>query len=137
GASGAGALTGSSAGACCCWCSPSASSASSTCSCRLCDRTGRWSAGLRLLLVLRALPQLLVDLLQLIDDPAVALVAVLPCIELEGRLPDRAITAKDVRVFLLRSEEHTSELQSRRDLVCRLLLEKKKDKRTVIRRTIA
>src|SRR5690349_23356188 len=27
---------------------------------------------------------------------------------------------------LLRSEEHTSELQSRRDLVCRLLLEKKK-----------
>src|SRR6202040_4264710 len=29
-----------------------------------------------------------------------------------------------------RSEEHTSELQSRRDLVCRLLLEKKKTKRT-------
>src|SRR5690349_23981217 len=27
-----------------------------------------------------------------------------------------------------RSEEHTSELQSRRDLVCRLLLEKKKTK---------
>src|SRR5438105_7497078 len=27
-----------------------------------------------------------------------------------------------------RSEEHTSELQSRVDLVCRLLLEKKKDK---------
>src|SRR5690349_23422762 len=26
---------------------------------------------------------------------------------------------------MLRSEEHTSELQSRRDLVCRLLLEKK------------
>src|SRR5438874_9936903 len=30
-----------------------------------------------------------------------------------------------------RSEEHTSELQSRRDLVCRLLLEKKKQKSTV------
>src|SRR5438874_3265208 len=29
---------------------------------------------------------------------------------------------------LSRSEEHTSELQSRRDLVCRLLLEKKKKK---------
>src|SRR5437868_9827742 len=29
----------------------------------------------------------------------------------------------------LRSEEHTSELQSRFDLVCRLLLEKKKKKR--------
>src|SRR5438874_4339913 len=28
--------------------------------------------------------------------------------------------------FAMRSEEHTSELQSRRDLVCRLLLEKKK-----------
>src|SRR5690349_23802423 len=40
----------------------------------------------------------------------------------------------DLRVVLLhyapveRSEEHTSELQSRRDLVCRLLLEKKKKK---------
>src|SRR5690349_22350053 len=30
-----------------------------------------------------------------------------------------------------RSEEHTSELQSRRDLVCRLLLEKKKIQSTV------
>src|SRR6267378_3543995 len=36
---------------------------------------------------------------------------------------------------LWRSEEHTSELQSRRDLVCRLLLEKKKKthKRTFLR----
>src|SRR5690349_22377561 len=32
-----------------------------------------------------------------------------------------------------RSEEHTSELQSRRDLVCRLLLEKKKKKKTIKR----
>src|SRR5690349_24022419 len=31
-------------------------------------------------------------------------------------------------IGISRSEEHTSELQSRRDLVCRLLLEKKKDK---------
>src|SRR5204863_6229818 len=30
-----------------------------------------------------------------------------------------------------RSEEHTSELQSRRDLVCRLLLEKKKKKNKI------
>src|SRR3982751_7083480 len=30
----------------------------------------------------------------------------------------------------IRSEEHTSELQSRSDLVCRLLLEKKKNKPT-------
>src|SRR5690349_23269377 len=34
--------------------------------------------------------------------------------------------AWSVRVDATRSEEHTSELQSRRDLVCRLLLEKKK-----------
>src|SRR2546421_7098717 len=30
---------------------------------------------------------------------------------------------------IIRSEEHTSELQSRSDLVCRLLLEKKKKKK--------
>src|SRR3712207_8129953 len=36
-------------------------------------------------------------------------------------------TVEDVyEPFLLRSEEHTSELQSRQYLVCRLLLEKKK-----------
>src|SRR5207253_9644928 len=33
-------------------------------------------------------------------------------------------------VWDARSEEHTSELQSRGHLVCRLLLEKKKDRRT-------
>src|SRR5699024_12172503 len=32
-------------------------------------------------------------------------------------------------MFAMRSEEHTSELQSRFDLVCRLLLEKKKNNR--------
>src|SRR5207249_9439814 len=31
-------------------------------------------------------------------------------------------------LLVVRSEEHTSELQSRFDLVCRLLLEKKKEK---------
>src|SRR5690349_23007000 len=35
--------------------------------------------------------------------------------------------ADAVPADVLRSEEHTSELQSRRDLVCRLLLEKKKN----------
>src|SRR3712207_6936768 len=34
--------------------------------------------------------------------------------------------ARRLRRLLLRSEEHTSELQSRQYLVCRLLLEKKK-----------
>src|SRR5690349_24240165 len=33
--------------------------------------------------------------------------------------------ARDGSAIRVRSEEHTSELQSRRDLVCRLLLEKK------------
>src|SRR6266496_3790468 len=33
----------------------------------------------------------------------------------------------DLGAVTPRSEEHTSELQSRRDLVCRLLLEKKKE----------
>src|SRR5699024_12840049 len=57
----------------------------------------------------------------------------------DGRMV--AITANDLggvaqkqrvihrlHVVVLRSEEHTSELQSRFDLVCRLLLEKKKKK---------
>src|SRR5438105_15315428 len=35
------------------------------------------------------------------------------------------------RPLAVRSEEHTSELQSRVDLVCRLLLEKKKKKKSV------
>src|SRR3712207_8576342 len=35
--------------------------------------------------------------------------------------------ADSLLVHLLRSEEHTSELQSRQYLVCRLLLEKKKN----------
>src|SRR5690349_23888484 len=39
----------------------------------------------------------------------------------------RGLRQRHLRVAQLdRSEEHTSELQSRRDLVCRLLLEKKK-----------
>src|SRR2546422_7217218 len=51
-----------------------------------------------------------------------------------GRAPDAEVrkvwhtvrAARDAAVALLRSEEHTSELQSRLHLVCRLLLEKKK-----------
>src|SRR3712207_8841317 len=34
------------------------------------------------------------------------------------------------QIIMIRSEENTSELQSRQYLVCRLLLEKKKNKRT-------
>src|SRR5690349_23618207 len=39
---------------------------------------------------------------------------------------DHLGTTADEKGKISRSEEHTSELQSRRDLVCRLLLEKKK-----------
>src|SRR5690349_23957696 len=47
------------------------------------------------------------------------------------------LQAGRVRVVrLARSEEHTSELQSRRDLVCRLLLEKKKKKKKMTSTTM-
>src|SRR2546426_6429694 len=42
------------------------------------------------------------------------------------KLVEESKTRKMLRVFLKRSEEHTSELQSPCNLVCRLLLEKKK-----------
>src|SRR5690349_23965105 len=47
--------------------------------------------------------------------------------------PHRAegVAADGARGRGRRSEEHTSELQSRRDLVCRLLLEKKKKNRAI------
>src|SRR5690606_39943533 len=38
----------------------------------------------------------------------------------------RQLSTRDASLCLVRSEEHTSELQSRENLVCRLLLEKKK-----------
>src|SRR5437870_6552631 len=40
-------------------------------------------------------------------------------------VPGSRLTARTVGIFGSRSEEHTSELQSRGHLVCRLLLEKK------------
>src|SRR5438874_5327216 len=57
--------------------------------------------------------------------------------QIEEHVANRPPTMKSflgMSVIGLRSEEHTSELQSRRDLVCRLLLEKKKkiELRTII-----
>src|SRR5438874_5356643 len=58
-----------------------------------------------------------------------------PCHRIEPRLIlprserirlEIALRVVDLPAPFGRSEEHTSELQSRRDLVCRLLLEKKK-----------
>ena len=45
--------------------------------------------------------------------------------QLERRLRLFSVNRPNVVSLRDRSEEHTSELQSRRDLVCRLLLEKK------------
>src|SRR2546430_10831342 len=42
---------------------------------------------------------------------------------------------RGLRARMLRSEEHTSELQSQSNLVCRLLLEKKKQDVMTFRRT--
>src|SRR2546425_8827840 len=52
-----------------------------------------------------------------------------------GRLPHVAAAAPALYEEVLRSEEHTSELQSLAYLVCRLLLEKKKS--TVVSRSFA
>src|SRR6266496_5876298 len=51
------------------------------------------------------------------------------------QLTTESTSAKSSAVQKPRSEEHTSELQSRRDLVCRLLLEKKKKKRLCVQFT--
>src|SRR2546430_10863045 len=44
------------------------------------------------------------------------------------------VDPRTVAITTIRSEEHTSELQSQSNLVCRLLLEKKKDRSLHIRR---
>src|SRR5437588_9390867 len=47
-------------------------------------------------------------------------------------LLDRMVALEQQAVLLARSEEHTSELQSHSDLVCRLLLEKKNNRASAI-----
>src|SRR5437867_10488779 len=49
---------------------------------------------------------------------------------LKGRIPEVWTAIEEMEDA--RSEEHTSELQSPYDLVCRLLLEKKKTKKTLL-----
>src|SRR3712207_8293564 len=53
------------------------------------------------------------------------------CVAIEPELPSAAWTNVSTKTAAARSEEHTSELQSRQYLVCRLLLEKKKTKQTL------
>src|SRR5438477_13054180 len=52
--------------------------------------------------------------------------AVVPLAMSRGALDDRFVRRDPRLLARLRSEEHTSELQSHVNLVCRLLLEKKK-----------
>src|SRR5690242_21327573 len=65
--------------------------------------------------------------LLLIDEPTKGLAPaiVMSLIECLKEIKRRGVT-----ILLVRSEEHTSELQSHVNLVCRLLLEKKKTIRT-------
>src|SRR3712207_7251382 len=58
-----------------------------------------------------------------------------PTPEAPGASRSAPAAQADARTDLLtRSEEHTSELQSRQYLVCRLLLEKKKNKHSIFMR---
>src|SRR5438034_7224386 len=58
-------------------------------------------------------------------------IAQLPAPEPRSKLPRLSADEWCDLGIELRSEEHTSELQSHSDLVCRLLLEKKKNNRRV------
>src|SRR5688572_32280708 len=51
-----------------------------------------------------------------------------PATQLVGMVPGEMFVHRNVANVVVRSEEHTSELQSQSNLVCRLLLEKKKKK---------
>src|SRR5256885_13093537 len=72
-------------------------------------------------------------------DATSEVVVVFPCapataIPYLSRISSASISARGITgIFRLRSEEHTSELQSPCNLVCRLLLEKKKKARTTSR----
>src|SRR5206468_9885233 len=68
--------------------------------------------------LLKAMPAVFGLTPKFVDDPMMAMIFPLRSV---------AIAAGTLTLLALyRSEEHTSELQSRSDLVCRLLLEKKK-----------
>src|SRR5699024_12090378 len=60
------------------------------------------------------------------EQPATRSSAAAETIEASERRLDMGTPGTAQKLRRMRSEEHTSELQSRFDLVCRLLLEKKK-----------
>src|SRR5699024_12022598 len=74
----------------------------------------------------------LFDGMEFSDDPE-TLKEWIP-VMMENRDVNEPVAATKIDSGTDRSEEHTSELQSRFDLVCRLLLEKKKERNDVIMR---
>src|SRR5437867_476673 len=66
----------------------------------------------------------------MVDDPELLDLVELEVRELLSKYEFPGDTIPVIRGSAIRSEEHTSELQSPYDLVCRLLLEKKKNKQT-------
>src|SRR3712207_8059041 len=70
--------------------------------------------------------------LVLVDDPFQRAAVAQAIVERLGRDAAEGQGVVDRQGGLIRSEEHTSELQSRQYLVCRLLLEKKKTHHIVI-----
>src|SRR5690606_41950700 len=64
-----------------------------------------------------------VDVLEHFDHPATGLVALDDALGFDGGVAVFSVRFRNHRNRSARSEEHTSELQSRENLVCRLLLE--------------
>src|SRR3712207_6971310 len=68
-------------------------------------------------------------------EPDERLIVMMAALDAAGFDPTPA--GREPNLFRRRSEEHTSELQSRQYLVCRLLLEKKKKHIEIIRTIIS
>src|SRR5688572_31320627 len=78
----------------------------------------------------RMFPKILAPLMVIV--PLLNTLALLACVAGKPPCDELKLSARAVVepiVTLSRSEEHTSELQSQSNLVCRLLLEKKKNKK--------
>src|SRR5438034_1588935 len=68
----------------------------------------------------------------IVVDPSILMLACLVLLWMAGSAGVALSAKQKGRSAIARSEEHTSELQSHSDLVCRLLLEKKKQDKSVL-----